>query len=116
MQVGLRRPLHGRLWLLHWRIWRPRPRRGSVHGGNDGKHHQQLSREEQVDLGKIIEAIKMIIALITYLQGRELHDPKAIAVHIQACRLLMTTDLPEAARETVLEGLRKVTSQYAPAG
>jgi hypothetical protein len=51
MQVGLRRPLHGQLWLLHWRIWRPRPRRGSVHGGNDGKHHQQLSREEQVDLG-----------------------------------------------------------------
>ena len=51
MQVGLGSPLHGRLWLLHWRIWRPRPRRGSVHGGNDGKHHQQLSREEQVDLG-----------------------------------------------------------------
>jgi len=51
MQVGLGRPMHGRLWLLHWRIWRPRPRRGSVHGGNDGKHHQQLSSKEQVDLG-----------------------------------------------------------------
>ena len=51
MQVGLGRPMHGRLWLLHRWLWRPRSRRGSVHGGNDGKHHQQLSREEQVDLG-----------------------------------------------------------------
>lgn len=61
-------------------------------------------------------ALTSLCDLITYLQGRELHDPKAIGVHIQACRLLMTSDLPEAARETVLEGLRKVTSQYAPAG
>jgi len=51
MQVGLGRPMHGRLWLLHRWLWRPRPRRGSVHGGNDGKHHQQLSSKEQVDLG-----------------------------------------------------------------
>ena len=51
MQVGLGSPLHGRLWLLRRWLCRPRPRRGSVHGGNDGKHHQQLSSKEQVDLG-----------------------------------------------------------------
>jgi hypothetical protein len=51
MQVGLGSPLHGWLWLLHRWLRRPRPRGGCVHGGDEQKHHQQLSREEQVDLG-----------------------------------------------------------------
>lgn len=51
MQVGLGRPMHGRLWLLHRWLCRPRPRGGYVHGGHEQQHHQQLSREEQVDLG-----------------------------------------------------------------
>ncbi len=51
MQVGLGRPMHGRLWLLHRWLRRPRPRGGCVHGGDEQQHHQQLSREEQVDLG-----------------------------------------------------------------
>ena len=51
MQVGLGRPMHGRLWLLHRWLCRPRPRGGCVHGGDEQQHHYQLSSEEQVDLG-----------------------------------------------------------------
>lgn len=51
MQVGLGRPMHGRLWLLHRWLCRPRPRGGCVHGGHEQQHHQQLSSQEQVDLG-----------------------------------------------------------------
>ena len=51
MQVGLGSPLHGRLGLLRRWLYRPRPMGGYVHGGHEQQHHQQLSREEQVDLG-----------------------------------------------------------------
>jgi hypothetical protein len=51
MQVCLGSPLHGRRWLLRWWLRRPRLRGGFVHGGDEQQHHQQLSREEQVDLG-----------------------------------------------------------------
>lgn len=51
MQVGLGSPLDGRLWLLQRGLCRPRPMGACVHGGHEQQHHQQLSREEQVDLG-----------------------------------------------------------------
>ena len=51
MQVGLGSPLHGRLWLLHRWLCRPRPMGACVHGGHEQQHHQQLSSKEQVDLG-----------------------------------------------------------------
>jgi len=50
MQVGLGSPLHGQPWLLHWRLRRPRPWGGCVHGGDEQQHHQQLSSQEQVDV------------------------------------------------------------------
>ena len=51
MQVGLGRPLHGRLWLLRRWLCRPHPMGACVHGGHEQQHHQQLSSQEQVDLG-----------------------------------------------------------------
>ncbi len=51
MQVGLGSPLHGRLWHLQRCLRRPRPMGACVHGGDEQQHHQQLSREEQIDLG-----------------------------------------------------------------
>ena len=51
MQVALGSPLHGQPWLLHWRLRRPRLWAGCVHGGDEQQHHQQLSSQEQVDVG-----------------------------------------------------------------
>ena len=50
MQIGLGSPLDWLLWHLHWRLRRPRPWGGCVHGGNEQQHHQQLSSQEQVDV------------------------------------------------------------------
>lgn len=61
-------------------------------------------------------ALTSLCDLITHLLARGQQDRKAIEVHIQAWRLLMTTDLPEAACETVLEGLRRVSAHHAPPG
>jgi hypothetical protein len=51
MQVGLGSPLHGRAWLLQRWFCRRHLRGGGVHGGDNQQHHQQLSSQEQVDLG-----------------------------------------------------------------
>lgn len=59
-------------------------------------------------------ALTSLCDLITHLLARGQHDRKAVEVHIQAWRLLMTTELPESARETMLEGLRLVSAHNAP--
>lgn len=51
MQVGLGSPMNGQLWLLQRRLCRPRLRGACIHGGDEQQHHQQLSCEEQIDLG-----------------------------------------------------------------
>lgn len=51
MQVGLGSPLHGQLWLFQRWLCRLDPWGSCVHGGDEQQHHQQLSSEEQVDLG-----------------------------------------------------------------
>lgn len=58
-------------------------------------------------------ALTSLCDLLTHLQGRQALDRKAIEVHLQAWRLLMTQDLPQAACDTVIEGLRRVSAHHA---
>ena len=51
MQVGLGSPLLGGLRLLQRWLCRFQPWGRCVHGGDEQQHHNQLSSEEQVDLG-----------------------------------------------------------------
>ena len=51
MQVGFGSPLHGQPWLLQRWLCRLQPWGRCVHGGDEQQHHNQLSSEEQVDLG-----------------------------------------------------------------
>ncbi len=59
------------------------------------------------------EALKSLSDLIDALRGRDAYDRAAVAVHLQAWRLLMITTPGEAARGEILSGLRAVVARYA---
>jgi len=60
-------------------------------------------------------ALTSLCDLLDFLLTGKRHDREAIGVHLQAWRLLMTVDLPQAGADSILAGLRKVTAKYAKA-
>ena len=59
------------------------------------------------------KALTSLCDLLDFLLTGNRHDREAIGVHVQAWRLLMTVDLPQAGADSILAGLRKVTAKYA---
>jgi hypothetical protein len=59
------------------------------------------------------EALKSLSDLIDALRAGGAFDRAAIAVHLQAWRLLTITTPGEAARSEILNGLRAVVARYA---
>lgn len=58
------------------------------------------------------EALKSLSDLIDALRSRGAFDRAAVAVHLQAWRLLTITHPGEAARAEILSGLRAVVARY----
>jgi hypothetical protein len=58
-------------------------------------------------------ALTSLCDLLDHLRTLGRYDHEAVGVHVRAWRLLMTTDLPKAGAEQVLDGLLKVSSRYA---
>jgi hypothetical protein len=59
------------------------------------------------------EALKSLSDLIDGLRARAAFDRAAVAVHLQAWRLLMIATPDEAARDEILTGLRAVVARHA---
>ena len=59
------------------------------------------------------EALKSLSDLIDALRARDGFDRAAVAVHLQAWRLLTSATPDEAARGEILSGLRAVVARYA---
>jgi hypothetical protein len=60
-------------------------------------------------------ALTSFCDLLDHLKSSRRYDREAIGVHVRAWRLLMSTDLPQAGREAILEGLQRVSERYAGA-
>jgi len=81
---------------------------------------QQVSLEEVAaitpnpsrELVRLDEALKSLSDLIDALRAGGAFDRAAIAVHLQAWRLLTITTPGEAARGEILSGLRAVVARY----
>jgi hypothetical protein len=58
-------------------------------------------------------ALTSLCDLLDHLRTTGRFDRAAIAVHLQAWRLLLTGDLPLDAARTMVEGLRKVSARFA---
>jgi hypothetical protein len=58
-------------------------------------------------------ALTSLCDLLDHLRTHRRYDREAIGVHVQAWRLLMTPDLPQAGADAVLDGLRRVSARYA---
>jgi len=58
-------------------------------------------------------ALTSLCDLLDHLHTLKRYDHEAVGVHVRAWRLLMTTDLPRAGAEQVLDGLLKVSARYA---
>ena len=59
------------------------------------------------------ETLKSLSDLIDALRARDGFDRAAVAVHLQAWRLLTSATPDEAARGEILSGLRAVVARYA---
>lgn len=58
-------------------------------------------------------ALTSFCDLLDHLRTVARYDGEAVGVHVRAWRLLMTSDLPEAGRQQVVDGLLKVSGRYA---
>jgi hypothetical protein len=58
-------------------------------------------------------ALTSFCDLLDHLRTLRRYDHQAVGVHVRAWRLLMTTDLPAAGAQQVLDGLLKVSARYA---
>jgi hypothetical protein len=58
-------------------------------------------------------ALTSFCDLLDHLRTLKRYDHDAVGVHVRAWRLLMTSDLPPAASQQILDGLLKVSGRYA---
>jgi hypothetical protein len=58
-------------------------------------------------------ALNSFCDLLDHLRTLARFDREAVGVHVRAWRLLMTSDLPEAGRRQIVDGLLKVSGRYA---
>lgn len=58
-------------------------------------------------------ALTSFCDLLDHLRTLKRYDHDAVGVHVRAWRLLMTSDLPKAGSDQVLDGLLKVSGRYA---
>lgn len=58
-------------------------------------------------------ALTSFCDLLDHLRTLKRYDHDAVGVHVRAWRLLMTSDLPAAGSQQILDGLLKVSGRYA---
>lgn len=58
-------------------------------------------------------ALTSFCDLLDHLRTLKRYDHDAVGVHVRAWRLLMTSDLPPAGSQQILDGLLKVSARYA---
>ncbi|MFC3071335.1 hypothetical protein [Phenylobacterium soli] len=57
-------------------------------------------------------ALTSFCDLLDHLRTLKRYDHDAVGVHVRAWRLLMTSDLPKAGADQILDGLTKVSGRY----
>jgi len=62
--------------------------------------------------GSVDVALHSLCDLLDHLKTNQNYDAEAVKVHLQAWRLLISTELPPQGAQAVLAGLNKVSSLY----
>lgn len=68
---------------------------------------------EVCNLPPVDVALTSFCDLLDHLRTLKRYDHDAVGVHVRAWRLLMTSDLPAAGSQQILDGLLKVSHRYA---
>ena len=62
--------------------------------------------------GSVDVALNSLCDLLDHFKTHERYDAEAVGVHLQAWRLLITTELPPEGAQAVLGGLNRVSAKY----
>jgi len=62
--------------------------------------------------GSVDVALHSLCDLLDHFRTHQRYDAEAISVHLQAWRLLISTEIPPAGAQAVLGGLNRVSAKY----
>lgn len=65
--------------------------------------------------GSVDVALHSLCDLLDHFRTHQRYDAEAVGVHLQAWRLLISTEIPPAGAQAVLGGLNRVSAKYAMA-